>query len=306
MRGNRIGSMLVGLLAAAAALGACTGGVATPSAAPRTPVSTPAVPTATPPLRLSADPIPSEASTSPPVATPAATPDPGADPFVGTVVATLADRGLRVRSAPRVSDDSYKFEPLLPLGTTLFVVGGPVDASGYTWYEVAPMASGGLPTGWVASADRGGMPWIGATSADCPPVPADFASLAALPQGVGPACFPQLPITVRARLLSCNCDMDGAWHEPFWFVAGSGRPDVLVEPGSTDVPEDFGDWFILNMDPNGEHPANLPYGEVVEATGMFDHPAAEGCTLTEPDGEPVASGGCRLAFAVTRLAVVGQ
>lgn len=70
---------------------------------------------------------------------------------------------LRVRSLPVVSDDSVKYEPLLPTGTELQVVGGPVDASGYTWYQVEPLSmslDGGVERGWVASADHDGTPWI--------------------------------------------------------------------------------------------------------------------------------------------------
>lgn len=40
-------------------------------------------------------------------------------------------------------------------------------------------------------------------------------------------------------------------------------------------------------------------------TGIFDHPAAASCTVTEMDGEPVSTQDCRLVFAVTRLITVG-
>jgi serpin B len=69
-----------------------------------------------------------------------------------------------MRSQPRVSDDSVKYEPLLPLGTELQVVGGPVTASGYTWYQVEPISfalAGGISRAWVAAADHDGTPWIG-------------------------------------------------------------------------------------------------------------------------------------------------
>ena len=41
---------------------------------------------------------------------------------------------------------------------------------------------------------------------------------------------------------------------------------------------------------------------VVDVSGVFDHPAAANCTITEMDGEPVESQRCRLAFAVEKLA----
>jgi hypothetical protein len=255
---------------------------------------------------------PASSATPTPAATP--TPRPSASPMptrtagsvtVDTVAVTVVD-GLRVRSKPRVSDDSLKFEPLLPLGTQLYVLDGPVSVSGYPWYEVVPLASRTLPRGWVATTSRSGEPWLAAGDFACPPLPSDLPSLAALPSGVGLACFPRVPITVTARLIGCNCDMDGSWYTPSWFFLGSGGPTLLVEPRVTHPPENPGDWFALSLDPTGQSPDVLPVGEVVEVTGIFDHPAATTCTRTEMDGEPVPSQGCRLEFAVTRLVVVGR
>lgn len=68
-----------------------------------------------------------------------------------------------MRSEPRVSDDSIKYEPVLPLGTELLVIDGPIGASGYTWYEVEPLSFAGLDGpgyGWVAMAGKDGEPWI--------------------------------------------------------------------------------------------------------------------------------------------------
>jgi serpin B len=100
-------------------------------------------------------------STASPAALPAPTPKP-ADPFLGQVAVTVSDN-LRVRSEPRVADDSIKYEPLLPLGTELTVLDGPVSGSGYTWYRVAPVSFTGLEgpgQGWVAMAGKDGEPWI--------------------------------------------------------------------------------------------------------------------------------------------------
>ena len=75
---------------------------------------------------------------------------------------TVSDR-LRVRSLPEVSDTSIKYEPLLPLGTELLVVRGPVHGSGYRWYEVKPISlalNDRVEQGWVAMADKNGEPWI--------------------------------------------------------------------------------------------------------------------------------------------------
>jgi serpin B len=55
------------------------------------------------------------------------------------------------------------YEPVLPLGTELTVLDGPVSASGYVWYKVAPVSFVGLEGpgyGWVAMAGTDGEPWI--------------------------------------------------------------------------------------------------------------------------------------------------
>jgi serpin B len=78
---------------------------------------------------------------------------------------------LRVRSEPRVAGDSIKYAPTLRAGTELVVIAGPVEASGYRWYKVAPMGvdlrsgsgrgSVAVDQGWVAVADHDGTPWVG-------------------------------------------------------------------------------------------------------------------------------------------------
>ena len=300
--------LTIGLAAVALLAGCGAQATSSPTVSPPSAL-TGAQPSASPApfASLVASPMPSDSPVEPP--SPAQDPTSSAprssdptDSFAGRVVTTLADEGLRVRSRPGVGNDSFKEEPLVPLGTALYVLDGPVPASGYDWYEVVPLSSRSLPSGWVAGAGRDGEPWIEADAFDCPPVPTDFRSLAALPAGVGLACFPRVPITVRARLISCNCDVDGSWYTPFWFHLNDD-PDLLVEPGRTTVPRDMGDWFGLNLDPAGKHPRDLPEGKVVEVTGVFDHPAAARCTRTEMDGQPVPSQGCRLEFAVTRLVV---
>jgi len=301
----RSSSSVLALIVASVLVGGCgsplapasDGSMASKSPTPSSPASPLDSPSPSP--TLPPTPAPTESNTA--VSKPT-------NSFVGSVVTTLADDGLRVRSEPRVSDDSLKLDPLLPLGSQLYVLEGPVSASGYAWYQVVPLMSRDLPSGWVASADREGQPWIAADDFDCPPLPTDFRSLAALPPGVGLACFARVPITVEARLLSCNCNIDGSWYTPHWFFLASGSPNLLVEPGLTTMPSapsDFADWFVLNMDPTGERPDVLPIGQIVEVSGIFDHPAASSCTRTDMDGDPVSSPGCRLEFAVTRLLVSG-
>ena len=294
MRTNGHRSVMVPLIAVVIVIG-CTA----PSTSDTPPGSTSQAPTEAP--THAGTPVASALAT--PTAVPTQTPT-ERGLTAGTIAATVVD-GLRVRSQPRVSDDSTKYEPLLPLGTQLVVLDGPVSASGYLWYEVVPLTTRPLPHGWVSSAARDGEQWLGDGRFECPPIPDDFRALAALPLGVGLACFPRVPITVEASLIPCNCDADGSWYTPSWFFLGSGSPDLLVEPGVTSVPSNLDDWFALNLDPSGQHPDVRPFGEILEVTGMFDHPAAATCTRTEMDGEPIPSQGCRLEFAVTNVLVRG-
>lgn len=110
-------------------------------------------------------PVSSRPPTAPsPSVGPTPTPAPSAptDPFLGQVVVTVS-ADLRIRSQPWVGDDSIKYEPLLPLGTELRVLDGPVKGSGYVWYQVEPVSFAGLDGpgyGWVAAAGKDGEPWI--------------------------------------------------------------------------------------------------------------------------------------------------
>lgn len=117
------------------------------------------VPGSATPTRSPAVSTPTASAGSPEAGTPTDTP---IDPLLNAVVVTVSDR-LRVRSEPRVSDDSIMYEPVLPLGTELTVLDGPVSASGYVWYKVAPVSFVGLDGpgyGWVALAGKDGEPWI--------------------------------------------------------------------------------------------------------------------------------------------------
>ncbi len=125
---------------------------------------TPAAGTAAPANPSGSAPSPStpEPSASPTVE--ASAPAPAIAPSLpqGSMAVTVVDR-IRMRSQPRVSDDSIKYQPPLPIGTQLLVIEGPVEASGYDWYHVAPVAitlTGGVADGWVAAADHDGTPWV--------------------------------------------------------------------------------------------------------------------------------------------------
>lgn len=134
---------------------------------------------------------------------------------------TVSD-DLRVRSKPRVSADSLKYQPLLPLGTELFVIDGPVAGSDYWWYKVrleAVVLNGGITSGWVAAGDHDGTPWIGS------PPDSD-----AIPE---PDVLPELP--TPALLLEGTEEYVGSDGNPYvryemTVVNWDAYPGELFEP----------------------------------------------------------------------------
>jgi hypothetical protein len=223
---------------------------------------------------------------------------------------TVSDR-LRVRSEPRVSDDSIKYEPVLPLGTELLVLDGPISASGYTWYRVAPVSFDGLEGpgyGWVALAGKDGEPWI----ATCPPRP-DFATLASIWN-----CYGDREITLRARVAPFDglaCDdlpaVEPWWIEPFWL--GPCSFDVFLSPLEGEPSYDF----PVKLDPATTEPLPELIDDLgnsiwttVEVTGQYDHPEARTCRgKSVPDGEQppepeAVVAYCRSEFVVTSILVV--
>lgn len=262
---------------------------------------------------------PPVAASTPPLASPTGTPTPSPLPATirsGDIIETLVGN-VRVRSKPRVTD-SVKYEPLLPAGTKLYVVEGPVPGSGYEWFWVAQLSSSELPSGWVAAAGRDGEAWLGPSLYDCPAVPVDFQSFVALPLGAGLACFSRLPITFQARLFDCNCDPTPGddWITPNWLFPGYQKT-IMVDPSVASGSDTMVRRAFM-LDPTGTDPATVPIGvnreveggivpAVVTLTGMFDHPAAATCrwqsdqpTAAELPLDP-AEATCRLQFAVTTV-----
>ena len=144
----------------------------------------------------------------PPVSTPKFVPNAvDAVPIPSDTYARVVTNDLRVRSEPGVADDSIKLEPLLQDGTLLVVVDGPVQASGYDWYQVQPtrdFQQEEYPFGWVAAADKDGEPWIQSGNLECPPLPHDIATLAELSSSGRTyyeiTCFGGREVTFQARI----------------------------------------------------------------------------------------------------------
>ena len=234
-----------------------------------------------------------------------------------SIMVVVSDN-LRVRSAPRVADDSIKFEPLLRIGDRLFVIQGPVVANDYEWYEVAPVGIDGerpwftLPTGWVARGDHDGTPWVAADRPRCPEDPSDIEALAGMHSLERLACFGDRPLAFRAFVqakgptVACDPAVIGGpcVAGPAWLAGVGGWTAEASAPGETGATTSGP---ALTADPTGAvRPSDLPDGRVVALEGSFDHPAAANCTAEATSQgqaaqtQPRAKLWCRSRFVVTR------
>ena len=230
------------------------------------------------------------------------------------IAVTVADRVL-VRSKPGVSADSRQLTPLLPVGTQLFVVDGPVSAAGYSWYQVQPLGSAG-PFGWVAAGDRNGTPWVRIADISCPASPG-LTEVATRDPLIGLACYGGRRIRFSARLggfdgLVCPDTPPVMWAvDPGWLDP-CGLDGALTP--ATGKPKDG--YFLARFGPSVDRAALPDYGDnadiwtKVKVVGRYDHPSARTCRgRAMPDGirpPPRASVvlTCRSEFVITSIKVV--
>ncbi len=256
---------------------------------------------------------------------PSSTPAPGASeapsgpghgpPLAADTLAEVVSGRLRIRSAPRVADDSIKYEPLLDVGDRLLILDGPVVANDYEWYEVMAWRPGNLyaswPIGWVARGDHDGTPWLTARVDACPGGTITMQVVADLHHQERVACFGNRPLTLRAYVTGSPDDAPctaapgiACADGPGWLTDEGGlsvRADTLVDTPSIGGPR-------LAFDPNGTvSPFDVPPNGMVHIEGAFDHPAARDCRPgpVGPDAEPLAASAarmsCRSRFVVTRV-----
>ena len=200
-------ALLLTLLAAGALLAA--GVLRLPPAPPRFPAAVVAAPS--PSASGSAEPSLDAASASP-VPTPAVTPRPVPPALAADslAVVTAAGDGLRVRSAPGTGSDSKKLTPLLPKGTRMLIVDGPVVADGYDWYEIQTDTFEGAIDlyGWVAAADKDGGAWIKPTAPACPAELDAMAIAMTSPMDLL-ACYGDAQFDVIVRAVFSPIDTEG-------------------------------------------------------------------------------------------------
>ena len=242
-------------------------------------------------------------------------------PIPADTYAEVVTDDLRVRSKPGVSEDSQKLEPLLQSGQLLVVVDGPTSASGYEWYQVQPVTQHDTdtptpPFGWVAAASKDGEPWIEPKTVTCPAAPTDPYGLTNLKaEGTmhyGITCFSGQEMTIEARLGIPEI-MCGA--EPLWLVEPAWL-DTCISSGYTLVPLEIAEAYYtpafapgVDLSIAGRAEDDFEDWPIVEARGMFDHPAALTCrnvssynpdVYPEPD-RALTILGCRSQFVVTSI-----
>ena len=183
------------------------------------------------------------------------------------------------------------------------------QAEGGTWLQLLPLdPAGGPESGWTLTQGDGSA---GLTRVElgCDAIGVDAARVATMSPGLALACYHE-PFTIEAWIIDCNCDIDGGYVDPEWLGTtviknpATGQPTtaLLVNPGSP-VPGDPSEWLMVHLDPAGDYPDPLPFGQDVLVTGSFDHPAAASCKAP-PDVEIVPEDPvlyCRTAFAITAI-----
>jgi hypothetical protein len=221
-------------------------------------------------------------------------------------VAQVVTTDLVIRSQPGIQAGSEIYPVRLNEPTLLYVLDGPVRASGYDWYQVQPFEVGVCmdicperpPVGWVAQAAQDGEAWVAPGSVSCPPP--SVAEVQWLSAVARLACFRNESLVLRGKLGSCfapagalipamlaeGCMLYTDDYEP--PVDTFGEPGIKLRYGGT-----------TGMSQDG-HATPLPMlgGEHVRVTGQFDHPDANDCGR---DSQVVLL--CRGEFVVSEVIV---
>lgn len=239
---------------------------------------------------------------------------------------TITD-DLRVRTKPGVSAESLKLEPLLWEGAYLYVIDGPVAASGYDWYLVHPLGEVDLQSnpdppavGWVAAASQDGDPWLRPAPPDCEEDPLvwlqyDFdyppGRLAAL------SCFGESTIRFDALLgISDRCDEGQvSGIEPTWLDPCGDAVVALADP---DPPYRYEEvraidaFFAPQLDVSALPPLGPNDWLSVNVVGHYDDRAARDCRQVAPRPTNAAARppelvalDCRASFVITSVFTMG-
>ena len=210
-----------------------------------------------------------------PVPTPEPTPIPPIAAWPGPLrVDGFADvlvTDLAIRSEASVATDS-KVLGRLTTGDRVFILKGPVEGSGFAWYQVAPRdwESGEKPVGWIAAGSRDGEPWLEGRTPDCPPLPVEIGTLAAMTSFERLSCFESRDLTFNAGI--------GEWADDFGPTHPWGTPDWLDPIGAGRSIGDLGDVaFAPGLELRGELPGDEESDLGYRVRGHFDDPASSTC-----------------------------
>jgi hypothetical protein len=241
--------------------------------------------------------------------------------------ARVATDDLRVRTKPGVGADSIKLEPLLWKDALVFVIDGPVAASGYDWYLVKPMGEADVQhhpdppqDGWVVAAGKDGEPWLAPYSPNwCSPRPFDAppSDFEWPPRDLlDLSCYGNATLRFPALLGRGEfvCEPAPPWRiEPSWLDWCEGPGYRLADPDLGEAPIGLGAYHVV-FDPAvdlDKLPALDDGGAdlvAVDVVGQYDHPAAADCRLEPryPSSEPqpdqtLTTLGCRATFVVTAI-----
>ena len=250
------------------------------------------------------------------IPTAASTPDPTPEPlFAPDDIAMVVTNDLVLRSAPGTGPDSEIYRGLLNQPTLLFVVGGPISASGYEWFQVHPFSianddmSSTWRLGWVAAAAKDGEPWIAPGAVECEDEPRiemliDMSAIARL------ACYGDRQLSFGASYEGPTAIVPSAaspsWLTGFGYVL---EPmGCVFECGEATPPPVFSPFLFAHRRNSGVAPEDFFGHQVhtdVHVTGHFDHRVSSTCRAGPPPGESVGPPVeetilmCRTQFVVT-------
>jgi hypothetical protein len=243
-------------------------------------------------------------------------PAPSASPLaipVDSLVRTTAET-LGLRSGPGLGEELLG---RLPIDTTAFVVGGPLQSDGRPWYLLAglglpdgsgcttdpssPMVTCPAWNGWVAGASSSGTAWLESTDLPCPAVPSQVEDLGEVPYALRLYCFG-----------GDTFALDGFLRANTYCQAAGIAPGSLSCAGSTLV-RSLG-FASLTLGPElgtcgGDWPsdsacsASSMAGEWVRASVTVDHPAAASCASGSTTEDAVAVFQCRALAVITAIEI---
>ena len=233
-------------------------------------------------------------------------------PVANAAGITVTD-DLRVRSDPGLTGERYE---LLPTGTRVWVIDGPVVASEYEWFQVVVPSidvGDGVPrVGWVAASEHGAEPWLGRATVDCSDgASLDVADLMRLTspgrEHEGLACFGSSRIRFQGTIeLACAQN-----ERPGWVMT----PDWLSANSSSSITIRDGNAVVLGR-PQPDLGLPVSCGETATQPhtidAHFDDEAAAECDATIPasdeprDLEWAAAYWCRTTLVIERLTPVSQ